>query len=46
VGKWKARIYYREDGTVSSRRPAKKVITYHGSKLGGHQKFVGLAGLI
>jgi nucleoid DNA-binding protein len=46
VGKRKARIYYNDDGTVSSRRPAKLVIRYQGGALGAHQKFVGLAGLI
>jgi nucleoid DNA-binding protein len=46
VGKRKARIYYNDDGTVSSRKPARKVIRYQGGALGPHQKFVGLAGLV
>jgi nucleoid DNA-binding protein len=46
VGRRKARIYYNDDGTVSSRHPAKLVVKYHGSKEGPHQKFVGLAGLV
>jgi nucleoid DNA-binding protein len=46
VGRRKARVYYNDDGSVSSRRPARLVIRYHGGALGAHQKFVGLAGLI
>ncbi len=46
VGKRRARVYYNDDGSVSSRRPAKLVIRYQGGALGAHQKFVGLAGLI
>jgi nucleoid DNA-binding protein len=46
VGKRKARVFHRDDGSVSSQRPARKVVVYHGGKLGQHQKFVGLPGLV
>jgi nucleoid DNA-binding protein len=46
LGKKKARIYHRDDGSVSSRSPAQKVISYQSGKNGQHQKFVGLPGLL
>ncbi len=46
VVKQKARIYHRDDGSVSSKRPAKLVMVYRGVKNGPHQKFVALPGLI
>ncbi len=46
VSKRKARVFRRDDGSVSSRTPAKKVIVYSAGKFGAHQKFLGLPGLV
>jgi nucleoid DNA-binding protein len=46
VGKRKTRTSHHRDGSISSVRPAMKVMLYHCGKQGPHQKFVGLAGLV
>jgi nucleoid DNA-binding protein len=46
VGKRKARVYHRADGSISSQTPPKKAIIYRAAKDGNHQKFVALANLI
>jgi nucleoid DNA-binding protein len=46
VGKFKARVFHRDDGSVSTRRPARLVVVYRSGEHGPHQKFVGLPGLI
>ncbi len=46
VSKRKVRIFRRDDGSVSTRIPARKVIVYSAGKFGAHQKFLGLPGLV
>jgi nucleoid DNA-binding protein len=46
VAKQKIRTYHRDDGSISSQRPARKVVVYRGFKGGPHQKFVALPGLV
>jgi nucleoid DNA-binding protein len=46
VGRRKARVFRREDGSVSSKRPPMKVVVYRSIRNGQHQKFIGLPGLI
>jgi nucleoid DNA-binding protein len=46
VEKRKPRVFRRDDGTVSSKAPARRAVVYKSSKLGVHQKFVAVPDLV
>jgi nucleoid DNA-binding protein len=46
VGKRKARIHLRADGSVGAQKPAHFVVIFKSCKSGIHQKFIPVAGLV
>jgi nucleoid DNA-binding protein len=46
VSRRKARTYYNEDGSLSSKKPARLVVVFKSCKTGLHQKFVADSSLL
>jgi nucleoid DNA-binding protein len=46
VGKRKARVHKRADGSIGTQTPARLVVVFKSCKNGLHQKFIPVAGLV